>query len=508
MVSVRKIFAVAFGFLLALYFLGAPFIVPFVAERLLKDVLAPDEGQELTVDWGIFNAFTFDLSAQNLLLKQQDGTTFIDLPRLSANLAPANLARGEILLRSGQEASLNIGFEGEDTTLQFENWPMASLPTLLGAASRIIGGRLGGTLVAGAGGDLTAEFLTVENLLVQTPSEVTSFHVGHVKVNGLAVEGSGTSIEEIAGEQLELAFESEALPLPRLEIPTLAGSIKVAAMPEHKPASIDLKGRLIDESGFGISGTIATQGATSLRVAASADKVGHEVLSPLVWQFLGRASDAGALYLDLELAIEEGQIDGVANLVFDQWKWGAQNPDFAYDPLPLKAAFDILQGKGGRVRMSVPFSGDATSPDFHVDAIVRRATRRVIGDVVGAPFKLLGALVPGGGSDLELDKIRFVPGAFNLQPLHRAKLDALATALQERPMLSLRIEGRAMEVADGATVAEIEAMAQQRAEAVKSYLVAAGVAPERLELTTRLVEENKSNPRPSVRLSVRKNGQR
>jgi outer membrane protein OmpA-like peptidoglycan-associated protein len=77
-------------------------------------------------------------------------------------------------------------------------------------------------------------------------------------------------------------------------------------------------------------------------------------------------------------------------------------------------------------------------------------------------------------------KTYFAPGGVDIRPREVAFLDALAKVLIENPdILELRLEGHTD--AHGDTERNLE-VSRQRAEAARSYLIARGVAPERLTL--------------------------
>ncbi len=260
-------------------------------------------------------------------------------------------------------------------------------------------------------------------------------------------------------------------------------------------------------SPFTLAAQVDSAEAATGQISLVVDRLDHAVLSPGLFTLLGRASAAGTFYADLEASSTNGDLDGSLSLLFDQWEWGDLNPDYSGEPIPLRKAFNILRGRGGRVRMSLPLEGNLDEPTFRGDAVVRRATNRAIGDIVGAPFKLLGALIPGGGkSDLELNKIEFDAGSAELTPLDRSKLSALAVALIERPSLQLEIQGAASEKLDFPnTVAqpgELAALSTKRADAVKVYLIVAGVDEARLSTTINTTSTENGKGKPVVRLTI------
>ena len=84
--------------------------------------------------------------------------------------------------------------------------------------------------------------------------------------------------------------------------------------------------------------------------------------------------------------------------------------------------------------------------------IVWQTLRNLVVRAVKSPFKFLGGLV--GHEQADLSEIPFAPGSSELNRDARSRLDALAAALKERPVLRLEVEGRSAPTLDGPLLAE------------------------------------------------------
>jgi hypothetical protein len=104
--------------------------------------------------------------------------------------------------------------------------------------------------------------------------------------------------------------------------------------------------------------------------------------------------------------------------------------------LPLDLAIAILSDSQGVIDIGLPVSGDLNDPEFAYGAVIGKAFGNLIGGIVTAPFRALGALF-GAGSDAKLDSIDFEPGRAVLAPPEREKLAAVARAMKERTTLTL-----------------------------------------------------------------------
>jgi hypothetical protein len=85
--------------------------------------------------------------------------------------------------------------------------------------------------------------------------------------------------------------------------------------------------------------------------------------------------------------------------------------------------------------------------------IIWQTLRNLIVKAAAAPFKMIGGLVSGGGSE-DLGSVAFAPGSSDLSKDAEAALVKLSQALKERPALRLEIEGTAAKTSDGPLIAE------------------------------------------------------
>lgn len=245
------------------------------------------------------------------------------------------------------------------------------------------------------------------------------------------------------------------------------------------------------------------------------DRLDHKWLSPYAVSVLGRLSEGGTAHLAFDYDVEIDEIDGLNTMVFNNWVWGPTGEAYEGDPPPVKKAFDILETSRGQVKLVVPVEGDVSDPTFKVDALVRRATSKVITGIVAAPFKLIGRIVGGSKDALDFDKFVFEPSSAALTPVHKSQLSLLAEALKERPKITLEIDGVAVPGIDlvpaggqadapadaPVDTAGLKKLANQRADAAYQYLISSGVSADRLTRGIRPIGDKKT---PSVRMDINK----
>ncbi len=235
-------------------------------------------------------------------------------------------------------------------------------------------------------------------------------------------------------------FADLSLPLPfATAIHSMAGEVGNISSHRGEPATVAIKGT-VDESGSAdISGNLDPFAPTDLlKMDLIFKNVHMPKLSPYSAKFAGREIAGGKLSLDLKYRIENGQLDSQNNFVIDQLTLGKKVESADAPSLPLDLAVALLQDSNGRIDLDIPVTGDLNDPEFHYGPVVWKAIGNILLKAATAPFKLLGALLPGGGGDSEnLEFIGFEPGDATLSEPEIAGLGAIAEVMAKRPQLTL-----------------------------------------------------------------------
>jgi hypothetical protein len=106
--------------------------------------------------------------------------------------------------------------------------------------------------------------------------------------------------------------------------------------------------------------------------------------------------------------------------------------------LPVKLAVALLKDRNGQIRLDIPVTGSLDDPQFSVLSVVLQVIGNLITKAVASPFALLGTAF-GGGEGMQY--LEFDPGRAAIPPDGLKKIDALATALSDKPTLRLEIAG-------------------------------------------------------------------
>jgi uncharacterized protein involved in outer membrane biogenesis len=234
----------------------------------------------------------------------------------------------------------------------------------------------------------------------------------------------------------------------------LNGRIGTIDNRQATPARINIQGKVDRYAPVIISGALNPfDPMASLDITTSFKRVELTTLTPYSGKFAGYRIRKGRLNLDLHYLITKGQLKAENKLLVEQLQLGdkVDSPD-AVD-LPLRLAIALLKDSQGKIAIELPVSGDLNSPQFSVMPIVWQTLRNLMVRAAQAPFKFIGGLVSGGGSE-DLSTVSFRPGSDELSTEAQAALMKLAAALKERPTLRLEIEGTSAQASDGPLIAQ------------------------------------------------------
>ena len=295
----------------------------------------------------------------------------------------------------------------------------------------------------------------VDDLLIPQPADSASKSTAGAKPAAGQDKPLGIHIGAIAINDGSANFADFSLtPNFATAIQQLNGQIGTIDSRQQKPASVDVKGKVDRYAPVTIKGSVNPfDPMAALDIATSFKRVELTTLTPYSGKFAGYRIRKGRLNLDLHYLITKGQLKAENKVVVEQLELGEKvdSPDAV--SLPLKLAVALLKDVDGKISIELPVTGDLNNPQFSVMPIVWQTLRNLIVKAAAAPFKLIGGLVAGGGSE-DLGTVAFAPGSSDLSKDAEGALVKLASALKERPALRLEIEGTAAQSSDGPLIAE------------------------------------------------------
>jgi uncharacterized protein involved in outer membrane biogenesis len=294
----------------------------------------------------------------------------------------------------------------------------------------------------------------IDDLLIPQPADSTPA-AAKTKATASAGKPMGIHIGEVNINNGSANFADFSLtPNFATAVQQLNGKIGTLDNRQDKPAPVDIKGKVDRYAPVTIKGALNPfNPLASLDIATSFKRVELTTLTPYSGKFAGYRIRKGRLNLDLHYLITKGQLKAENKVVVEQLQLGEKvdSPDAVN--LPLKLAIALLKDVDGKISIELPVTGDLNNPQFSVMPIVWQTLRNLVVKAAAAPFKFIGGLISGGGSE-DLGTVSFAAGSDELSSDAQASLDKLAAALKARPALRLEIEGTSAEASDGPLIAQ------------------------------------------------------
>jgi len=208
---------------------------------------------------------------------------------------------------------------------------------------------------------------------------------------------------------------------------------------ETSLADVELRGKMNNSAPLEITGKVNPL-KQDLFVDVRARFTGMDLspTSPYSGKYVGYVIEKGKLSFDLKYLIDKKKLSSENKVFIDQFTFGdkVDSPDAT--SLPVKLAVALLKDRKGEIRLDIPVTGSLDDPQFSIFSIVLQVIGNLITKAVTSPFALLGAAF-GGGEGMQY--VEFEPGLATIPPDGQKKVDALATALSEKPALKLEIAG-------------------------------------------------------------------
>jgi len=221
----------------------------------------------------------------------------------------------------------------------------------------------------------------------------------------------------------------------------LGGSIQGLNSASGSRATVDLRGRLRNQSPLVIEGEVNPLGKPFyLDLDLDFSDIEMSPMSPYSGTYLGYLIEKGKLNLSLNYQVEGQQLQASNAVFLDQFSFGEPVASDRAVGLPVKLAVALLKDRSGEIHLDIPVSGDLGNPQFSVAGVVWTVIKNLLVKAATSPLALLGALIPGGGGE-DFSSVAFAPGTHELGPEQKQKLDKLAEALLQRPALTLEIRG-------------------------------------------------------------------
>lgn len=270
---------------------------------------------------------------------------------------------------------------------------------------------------------------------------------------------------KITGGESDFSDYSLIIPFV-VKLNGLDGAIDNISSNSKATTKVSLQGKTFDFSPVDIQGSFDAD-LDNLDIAMHYKSLPLPLLSPYMVEFSGNKIEKGKMSLDLMYQVNDGLLSAKNNLLIDQLELGeeVENPDSV--DLPLALAIALLKDKDGKIIINMPLTGNMDDPDFSVGPLVFDTFVNLLTKAVASPFTAIGSFL---GSDEDFSVVTFEAGSAEIIADQSEKLDALATALTQKPELSLEVRGRAYTNQDWPAMKEqalMDQLKQIRSEELK-----------------------------------------
>ena len=254
-------------------------------------------------------------------------------------------------------------------------------------------------------------------------------------------------IEEVTLQGGRVQFQDRTLkPNYSSTMTGIGGRVSGLSSAETSLAEVELRGKMNDSAPLEITGKVNPL-KQDLFADLRARFTGMDLspTSPYSGKYVGYVIEKGKLSFDLKYLIDKNKLNSENKVFIDQFTFGEKVDSPDATSLPVKLAVALLKDRKGEIHLDIPVTGSLDDPKFSIFRIVLQVLGNLITKAVTSPFALLGAAF-GGGEGMQY--VEFEPGLATIPPDGQKKIDALVTALSEKPSLKLEIAGYVSPEAD------------------------------------------------------------
>jgi uncharacterized protein involved in outer membrane biogenesis len=273
-------------------------------------------------------------------------------------------------------------------------------------------------------------------------------------------------------------------PTYQVQMLNLGGRIGNMSTAGGKPAEVDLRGNLRNESPLSITGSVdPLHESLYLDLKVRFSDIELSPASPYTGRYLGYLVEKGKLFLDLDYHIESHRLESRNRIFLDQFTFGERVESEDATSLPVRLAIALLKDRKGEIHLDLPVTGRTDDPQFSIWGLVWQVLKNLLVKAATSPIALLTSMFGGGE---EFSFISFPYGSARLSGPEQENLAKLASALKDRPALKLEVMGYADRERDPEGYRE-ELLAQRMRrekylDLVKSSELAPGATAEAIQI--------------------------
>lgn len=296
-----------------------------------------------------------------------------------------------------------------------------------------------------------------------------------------------------------------------IKISSINANAKPFYLNRAKPTKLNLKATINKTGYLNINGKLVPKDIKiDTSINTSIKNVSIPSLNAYTQKYLGYNVKKGSLTSTITQNVKKGQLKGDSQTTLEAIELGNQVKSKDALALPLEAGLMILRDSSGDVELNVPISGDMNDPTFSYGNIVVTAIVNVFTGIVTAPFSILGNILGIDGKKLKT--IDFEASKADIIPSEQEKMKQYAKILQKHPDIKLVItatydENSDFKSDDNSTKIDkpaLESLAQNRAQNIKTSLIKAGVANDKIVIEKPTSSKARQNQWIGSKISIKK----
>lgn len=265
----------------------------------------------------------------------------------------------------------------------------------------------------------------------------------------------------------------------------------------EKPINFDLKGTSDEYAHFAFAGSATPLAAMpNYQVKGAFKEVSLPGISSYIKQALDYEIKSGQLDLALDIAIKGPLIEGNADVLLRGIELTAADDhqaDSVKDQalVPFNMALDMLKDSDGNVELSLPLSGDSSSPTFGLSGfmtlLVKQATMSAARTYLITTFvpyaNVVNIALAAGEFALKVrfNDLHYAPGEIALQGQHQAFLTQFSALMKDKSELQIKLcavataadigKAATSQISEIADIEKLTAISQQRVSLFKKHMV-------------------------------------
>ncbi|MCB2387456.1 DUF748 domain-containing protein [Thalassolituus alkanivorans] len=309
--------------------------------------------------------------------------------------------------------------------------------------------------------------------------------IAGIQQNG---DNSGADIRDAS---VKPAYQGR-VQIRELNISEISATLAAPARPElqkpvqvHAVLSLDDYNRIALDTSLTLDSShapeIYPQGNITLRIS----QLDMVAFNGYLAQAMGYHLEKGMLNLDVDMDMQQARLGGEARILL-------RNSSFVPEDeatikrvskqisMPVDTALDLLRDDNGNVRLTVPVSGDMSSPDFGSGDITAQLSKLALQSAALhylkqslQPYGLLLSIASYAGSELmaiRLDALAFAEGQTELNDEQIPQLEKVAQLMHGKTGLELQVCPFVSAAEASAQEEQWPQLARQRGAVVKAWL--------------------------------------